>query len=92
MAGPPPPEVAEDKRDIMREVALTYRRETRAAQAEGAKPPEQHHRAYEAAHAKYVELDPEAPADRLAQSGVVSNMIAHAIRADSKWFWHGPDR
>jgi hypothetical protein len=25
----------------MREVALTYRREMRAAQAEGAKPPEQ---------------------------------------------------
>jgi hypothetical protein len=91
MAGPPPPEVAEDKRAIMREVALTYRRVDRLAKAEGAKPPEQHHRAYEAAHAKYVELDPDAPADRLDQSRIVTNMIATAIRADSWWFWHGPD-
>jgi hypothetical protein len=51
--------VADDKRAIMREVALTYRRETRAAQAEGAKPPEQHHCAFEAAHATYVDLDPD---------------------------------
>jgi hypothetical protein len=87
----PPPEVADDKRDIIREVALTYRRETRAAQVEGAKPPEQHHRAYEAAHAKYVELDPDAPSDRLAGSRIVANMIANAIRTDSRWFWHGPD-
>ena len=58
MAGPPPPPVADDKRAIMREVALTYRRVGRAAQAEGAKPPEWHRRAYEAGHAKYVELDP----------------------------------
>jgi hypothetical protein len=92
MAGPPPPEVADDKRAIMREVALTYRRETRAAQAARAKPSEQHHRAYEAAHAKYVELDPEAPSDRLVQSRIVTNMIANAIRTDSRWFWHGPDR
>jgi hypothetical protein len=54
MFGPPPP-IAEQHRAIMREVALTYRREARAAEAEGAKPPEWHHRAYEAARAKYVE-------------------------------------
>ena len=34
----------------MREVPLTYRREARAAQADGAKPPEQHHRPHEALH------------------------------------------
>ena len=45
-----------------------------------------------AARAKYVELDPDAPADRLAQSRVVAVMIARAIQADTKWFWHGPDR
>jgi hypothetical protein len=33
MAGPPPPPVPEDKRDVMREVALTYRRVGRAAKA-----------------------------------------------------------
>ena len=53
----------EQHRAIMREVALSYRRETRAAQTEGAKPPD---RAYEAAHAKYMKLDPDAPPYRRA--------------------------
>jgi hypothetical protein len=60
----------------MREVALTYRRETRAAQAEGAKPPEQHHRVYEAAHAKYVELD--------RPSGQKLMLGARQLRPDSR--------
>jgi hypothetical protein len=46
VGGPPP--VADDKRTIMREVALTYQRETRASQAEGTRPPKQHHRTHEA--------------------------------------------
>ena len=82
---------SEEKRSITRQVALTYRRVARAAQAEGAKPPEWHHRAYEAAMAEYLALDPDAPAERLAASRIVSEMIAFAIRADSRWFWHGPD-
>jgi hypothetical protein len=41
-----PPEIS---RQILRAVALAYRREGRAAKAEGAAPPEQHHQAYEAA-------------------------------------------
>jgi hypothetical protein len=34
----------------------------------------------------------EAPSDRRDQSRIVANMIANAIRTDSRWFWHGPDR
>lgn len=75
----------------MRKAALTYRRETRAAQAEGAKPRSGTIGRMRRHTPRYVELDPEAPADRLAQSRIVSNMIAPAIRADSRWFWHGPD-
>ena len=91
MFGPRPEEIAEGKSAIMREVALTYRRVDRARKAEGATPPEQHAAAYEAAMAAYLRLDPDAPADRLEASGIVSTMIAHAIRADTAWFWHGPD-
>jgi hypothetical protein len=86
-----PPAVPADKRAIMREVALAYRRVGRRATAAGAKPPEVEHRAYEAARAKYLELDPDAPSDRLEASARVSEMIAFAIRADTEWFWHGPD-
>jgi hypothetical protein len=75
----------------MREVALTYRRVDRELKAQGASPPEHHHGAYEAAMAAYLRLDPDAPTDRLEASGIVSNMIATAIRANTDWFWHGPD-
>jgi hypothetical protein len=72
-------------------VALTYRRVDRALKGQGASPPEHHHGAYEAAMAAYLRLDPDAPTDRLEASGIVSTMIANAIRADTTWFWHGPD-
>lgn len=91
MYGPRPEKIAPDKRAIMREVALTYRRVDRALKAEGATPPEHHAAAYEAAMAAYLRLDPDAPTDRLEASAIVSTMIAHAIRADVAWFWHGPD-
>jgi hypothetical protein len=91
MFGQKPPSVPEDKRAIMREVALAYRREGRRATAEGAGPPEMEHRAYEAARSKYLELDPDALADWLEASARVSEMIAFAIRVDTEWFWHGPD-
>jgi hypothetical protein len=85
------PPVPEEKRAIMREVALTYRRETRAGIAAGLSPPEHHERAIEAAYAAYRRLDPDAPKDRLEMSHKANVMIANAINADSRWFWHGPD-
>jgi hypothetical protein len=91
MFSPRPEKIAEDRQTIMREVALTYRRIDRALKAQGASPPEHHAAAYEAAMAAYRRLDPDAPADRLEASSIVSTMIANAIRADTKWFWHGPD-
>jgi hypothetical protein len=39
----------------------------------------------------YLRLDPDAPADRLAASAIVTTMIARAIRANTEWFWDGPD-
>lgn len=91
MFGPPPEKISEDKRAILREVALTYRRVDRALKAQGASPPEHHHAAYEAAVAAYLRLDPDAPKERREASAIVSAMIAHAIRADTDWFWFGPD-
>lgn len=91
MFGPRPEKIAQDKRAIMREVALTYRRIDRAAKAQGASPPEHHAAAYEAAIAAYLRLDPDAPQDRLEASSNVSAMIANAIRADTNWFWFGLD-
>ena len=41
--------------------------------------------------ATYPRLDPDAPTDRLEASSIVSTMIANAIRADTRWFRHGPD-
>jgi hypothetical protein len=79
MFGQRPPPVAGDKRSIMREVALAYRRADRAAKAEGCLLPEHQRRGYEAARAKYLELDPDAPADRLAAAARVSEMIAYAM-------------
>jgi hypothetical protein len=35
--------------------------------------------------------DPDAPADWREAAGIVSLMIANAIDADSRWFWHGPN-
>jgi hypothetical protein len=86
-----PPPVGEVPREVMRAVALAYRREDRRAKAEGCRPPEQHRRAYEVAHAMYLRLDPDAPPGRLAASAIVTALIANAIRANTAWFWEGPD-
>jgi hypothetical protein len=91
MSDQKPSLVPADKHSIMREVALTFRRVGRQATAEGCGPPEVHHRAYEAARAKYLELDADAPSDRLEASARVSEMIAFAIRVNTRWFWEGPD-
>jgi hypothetical protein len=44
-----------------------------------------------AATAVHRRLTPYATPDRLAVSGEVNRMIAAAINADPRWFWHGPD-
>jgi hypothetical protein len=40
---------------------------------------------------EYRRVYPDAPADQRAASHEVNSMIAAAINADAKWFWHGPD-
>jgi hypothetical protein len=85
------PTVPDDKRGIMREIALTYRRTYRQAKAEGCTPPQYQERAVTAAFAAYLRLDPDAPKDRLEASGIANQMIAVAISRDTDWFWRGPD-
>lgn len=86
-----PPAIPEQKRSILREVALAYRRAYREGKAVGLSPPEYQRRAVDAALAAYLRLDPDAPADRLEASAMANLMIANAIRAGIRWFWHGPD-
>jgi len=45
----------------------------------------------DAALAEYRRLCPDAPTDQRAASGQVNRMVAAAINADARWFWHGPD-
>jgi len=91
-------QLAEEQRQILRAVALAYRRVTRAPFEPAATRAEVSRRdqkrqeeALAAATAEYRRLDPSAPDDPLEVSGEVSRMIAAAINVDSKWFWHGPD-
>ena len=86
-----PEPVADDKRNVMREVALAYRRADRAGKRAGLSPPEYNALATTAAMETYLRLDPDAPPDRLAASAMVNRMIALAINADIEWFWRGPD-
>jgi hypothetical protein len=39
----------------------------------------------------YRRLSPSGRYDRLAVAGEVNRMIAAAINANPRWFWHGPD-
>jgi len=80
----PPPEVGE--------WSLNYRRETRLAQAEGPRRPSSITEPMRRRAPSMWSWTRTRRSDRLAQSRIVSIMIAHAIRADTKWFWHGPDR
>jgi hypothetical protein len=66
---------------VLRAVALAYRLAYRAGASQGE--------CCDAAIAKYRRVCPDAPADRLAASREVNRMIAAAINADSRWFWHG---
>jgi hypothetical protein len=76
MFGAPPAAIANTKRGVMREVALTYRGVGRAAKAEGCSPPEYEHQAVNAAIAAYRQLDHDAPQDRLEASRIALAMIA----------------
>jgi hypothetical protein len=91
MLEPPTRPIADNERNTMREGALTYRRVGRTAKAEGCLPPERERRARDTAHEAYRQLVPDAPADRLSVSSIINPMIAEAIRADTDWFWRGPD-
>ena len=84
-----PPPIPEDKRDIMREVALTYRRVRRANVAAGMTIQDAHRLATDACIAAYQRLDASAP--RVEASGMALLMLANAIHADIAWFWDGPD-
>jgi hypothetical protein len=44
-----------------------------------------------AATAEYRRLNPYATGDKLAVSGEVNRMIAAAIDANPRWFWHGSE-
>ena len=93
-----PGHLAEEHRNVLREVALAYRRVMRAPQEPAVTRAEISRRdqkrqseAHAAATAEYLRLNPSARYDRLAVSGEVNRMIAAAINADPQWFWHGPD-
>jgi len=87
-----------DQRQILRAVALAYRRVIRApaepaeTRAEISRRDQKRQReALAAATAEYRRLSPSARYDQLAVSGEVNRMIAAAINDDPRWFWHGPE-
>jgi hypothetical protein len=93
-----PAHFPEEHRNILRAVALAYRRVKRAplepAMTRGEVSRRDQRResdALAAATADYRRLDPSAPDDPLAVSGEVNRMIAAAININPKWFWQGPD-
>ena len=69
--------------------AIWSRPLTRADEARLAQ--ERQAEALAAATAEYRRLSPFATGDKLAVSGEVNWMIAAAINANPRWFWHGPD-
>ena len=79
-----PAHFPDEQRSVLRAVALAYRRACRAgASSEGE--------CHDAALWEYRRICSDAPADQLAASGQVHRMVAAAINADTRWFWHGPD-
>jgi hypothetical protein len=93
-----PGHLLDEQRKILREVALAYRRVMRAPQEPAVTRAEisrrdqrQQSEAVAAATAAYRRLSPSAHYDQLAVSGEVNRMVAAAINANPRWFWHGPD-
>jgi hypothetical protein len=63
----------------------------RQARSRGAhiEPEPQRGGCHDAALREYRRVCPDAPADQFAASRDVNRMVAAAINADTKWFWHG---
>ena len=85
-----PGHLAPEHRNVLRAVALAYRRVARRrdlsmslGQREGL--------AVDAAIEEYRRLFPADDRDDLGVSREVLRMIAAAINADARWFWHGPE-
>jgi hypothetical protein len=78
-----PAHLTNEHRTVLRPVALAYRRAYRAGASEGE--------CCDAALREYRRVCPDAPADQIAASRDVNRMVAAAINADTRWFWHGPD-
>jgi len=57
----------------------------------GGEPGKAKNQAVDAALLEYRRLSPYATGDTLTVSGEVNRMIAAAINANPRWFWHGPD-
>ena len=79
-----------EQRNVLRAVALAYRRIARnrdpnvtLAESEG--------RAVDAAILEYRRAYPDDTRSDLEVSKEVLQMIAAAINADARWFWHGPE-
>jgi hypothetical protein len=68
-----------EQRDVLRAVALAYRRAYRAGASEGE--------CCDAALREYRRLCPDGPADQLAASRDVNRMVAAAINADTRRFY-----
>ena len=81
----------EELRPLARELALTYRRIGRRRRAEGATIQRAEHDAADAAIAKYQELDPSAPREKVEASHAALMLIANGIRVNTTWYWEGPD-
>jgi hypothetical protein len=78
-----PAHLTNEERSALRAVALAYRRAYRAGASQGE--------CCDAALREYRRICPDAPADQLAASREVNRIVAAAINANAKWFWHGPD-
>jgi hypothetical protein len=87
----PDERLLENAPDIVREVALSYRRDWRAAKATGALESDCERAAVDVAIQRYEELDPTAPVNRYDAVAATLEMVGKVILADHIWFWHGPD-
>jgi hypothetical protein len=76
--------------DIVRQVALEYRR-VYLARVAGVNQLDCERAAIDAAIQRHQELDPTAPFNRHDAVAATLEMVGRVILADHLWFWHGPD-
>ena len=92
LAKPLPDEpLLENPPDIVRDVALSYRRDWRAAKAAGATETDCERAAVDVAIRRHQEFDPTAPFNRHDAVTATLEMVGNVILRDPFWFWHGPD-